>query len=77
MDVPISQGGQISLPAAIRRRWSTRRVLIEDLGDRIIVRPIPEDPVAAAKGALRRPGRTAERDRQRLRREEQRVERGR
>lgn len=49
----ITTGGQISLPARVRNRWGTRLVSIEDLGDRVIVRPLPEDPVAAARGALK------------------------
>jgi bifunctional DNA-binding transcriptional regulator/antitoxin component of YhaV-PrlF toxin-antitoxin module len=54
-------GGQISLPAAVRRRWGTNVVSVEDEGDRVVVRPLPEDPVAAARGAFAgRIGSTAE-----------------
>jgi len=49
----ITTGGQISLPATIRKRWGTRAVSVEDLGDHVVVRPIPDDPVAAARGALK------------------------
>jgi bifunctional DNA-binding transcriptional regulator/antitoxin component of YhaV-PrlF toxin-antitoxin module len=49
----ITAGGQISLPAAVRNRWRTRSVAVEDLGDRVIVRPLPDDPIAAARGALK------------------------
>jgi bifunctional DNA-binding transcriptional regulator/antitoxin component of YhaV-PrlF toxin-antitoxin module len=49
----ITAGGQISLPAAIRKRWGARTVALEDLGDRVIVRPLPDDPIAAARGALK------------------------
>lgn len=48
----ITTGGQISLPASIRRRWGTRAVSVEDFGDYAVVRPVPDDPVAAARGAL-------------------------
>jgi AbrB family looped-hinge helix DNA binding protein len=48
----ISKGGQISIPAAIRHRWGTSTVALEDQGDRIIVEPAPDDPIAAAEGAL-------------------------
>jgi bifunctional DNA-binding transcriptional regulator/antitoxin component of YhaV-PrlF toxin-antitoxin module len=48
----ISRGGQLSVPAEVRHRWSTSRVVLEDLGDHIIVRPAPDDPVAALRGAL-------------------------
>jgi len=45
-------GGQISLPAAVRRRWGTSVVAIEDHGDSVVVRPLPDDPIAAARGAF-------------------------
>ncbi len=49
----ISQGGQIQVPAEIRRRWGTSKVVIEDLGDEITIRPVPEDPISAALGSLK------------------------
>ena len=49
----ITTGGQISLPATVRNRWATRTVAVEDRGDHVIVRPIPEDPIAAARGSLK------------------------
>ncbi len=48
----ITKGGQISIPAVIRRRWGTSTVAIEDHGDRIVIEPAPDDPIAAAEGAL-------------------------
>jgi AbrB family looped-hinge helix DNA binding protein len=48
----ISRGGQISIPSGIRRRWGTSTLALEDLGDRIVLRPAPDDPIAAARGAL-------------------------
>ena len=48
----ITTGGQISLPAAVRRRWRTHRVRVDDLGDRVVITPVPDDPIAAARGAL-------------------------
>jgi len=48
----ISQGGQISIPAPIRRRWGTSTISLEDQGDRIVLEPANDDPVAAAEGAL-------------------------
>jgi len=50
----ISRGGQISIPAAIRQRWATSVLTLEDQGDRIVIEPAPEDPIAAAEGALAR-----------------------
>ena len=50
--VRITRGGQISVPAEVRRRWSTSRVVLEDLGDRLVIRPGPDDPVAGLRGAF-------------------------
>ena len=50
--VRISKGGQISIPAAIRHRWGTSTVALEDQGDRIVLEPAADDPIAAAEGAL-------------------------
>lgn len=49
----ISRGGQISVPADIRRRWNTDRVLVDDRGDEFVVRPLAADPIAAARGFLK------------------------
>jgi bifunctional DNA-binding transcriptional regulator/antitoxin component of YhaV-PrlF toxin-antitoxin module len=48
----ITRGGQVSVPADIRRRWSTNTVAVEDRGDHVVLRPAPDDPVAAAYGAF-------------------------
>lgn len=48
----ISKGGQISIPAGIRHRWDTSTVVLDDQGHRIVLEPAPDDPVAAAEGAL-------------------------
>lgn len=49
----ITKGGQVSIPADVRHRWGTRRLLIEDRGTELVFRPLPDDPIAAARGALR------------------------
>jgi bifunctional DNA-binding transcriptional regulator/antitoxin component of YhaV-PrlF toxin-antitoxin module len=46
----ISSGGQISVPAAVRKRWGTRTVLAEDQGDQLVLRPAPDDPIASVRG---------------------------
>jgi AbrB family looped-hinge helix DNA binding protein len=46
----VTTGGQVSIPAAVRKRWGTRLVAVEDLGDRVVLRPVPDDPIAAARG---------------------------
>jgi bifunctional DNA-binding transcriptional regulator/antitoxin component of YhaV-PrlF toxin-antitoxin module len=48
----ISKGGQISIPAPIRQRWRTSTVALDDQGGRIVLEPAPDDPIAAAEGAL-------------------------
>ena len=39
----ISRNGQVSVPAAARARWQTRKLLVVDLGDRVVMRPVPDD----------------------------------
>lgn len=51
----ISRGGQVSVPANIRNRWSTSRVVLEDLGDSLVIRPAADDPVGALRGAFADP----------------------
>lgn len=52
----ISQGGQVQVPAEVRRRWETRELLIEDRGTSLVLRPLPDDPIGAALGSLAGPG---------------------
>jgi hypothetical protein len=40
----------VSVPADVRKRWGARAVLAEDLGDELVLRPAPDDPVAAVRG---------------------------
>jgi AbrB family looped-hinge helix DNA binding protein len=49
----ISKGGQISVPAEVRKRWQTRRLQVEDRGDELVIRPAPDDPIAAARGVFK------------------------
>lgn len=53
----ISKGGQVSIPAPIRKRWGTMTVVLEDRGEEVILRPVPDDPIAAAAGAFAGEGR--------------------
>ena len=66
----ISRGGQISIPAEVRRRWGTTRLTLEDRGDALILRPIPPDPIRAAMGSLAGPGPTSDSAREITRAEE-------
>lgn len=52
----VSRNGQVSIPADARARWQTDRVVIVDLGDRVVLRPLPKDPVGDLIGKYpRRP----------------------
>jgi bifunctional DNA-binding transcriptional regulator/antitoxin component of YhaV-PrlF toxin-antitoxin module len=71
----ISAGGQISVPAAVRQRWKTRVVVAEDRGDHLILRPAPEDPIEAARGAFKDyPGPSLEEATRQFREEEREAE---
>jgi AbrB family looped-hinge helix DNA binding protein len=43
----VSSNGQVSIPADVRRRWNVTEVLVTDLGDRLVVTPVP------TRGSLR------------------------
>jgi bifunctional DNA-binding transcriptional regulator/antitoxin component of YhaV-PrlF toxin-antitoxin module len=47
-----TRGGQISIPAEICHRWGTSDRVLDDQGDRVVLEPVADDPVAAAEGAL-------------------------
>lgn len=53
----ISKGGQVSIPAPIRKRWGTTTVTLEDRGEEIVLKPAPDDPIEAAAGAFAGEGR--------------------
>jgi AbrB family looped-hinge helix DNA binding protein len=38
----VSRNGQVSIPADARARWNADRVVVVDLGDRIVMRPLSE-----------------------------------
>ncbi|MBA2274200.1 MAG: AbrB/MazE/SpoVT family DNA-binding domain-containing protein [Actinobacteria bacterium] len=75
MKIRISKGGQVSLPAEIRRRWASNALVVEDLGDRVVLRPIPSDPVGAVVGAFPSQKGTARQARKLISEEEQEAER--
>jgi bifunctional DNA-binding transcriptional regulator/antitoxin component of YhaV-PrlF toxin-antitoxin module len=49
----VSRNGQVSIPAPARARWATRRVVVVDLGDRVVVRPLSDNPVESLRGKYR------------------------
>ncbi len=71
----ITTGGQVSIPADVRHRWGTRRVIVEDQGDALVLRPLPADPIGAAIGSLAGPGPTTDEMRAALRRDDTEIER--
>lgn len=50
----VSRNGQVSIPADARARWNAERVVVVDLGDRVVLRPLPQDPVEELVGKYRR-----------------------
>jgi bifunctional DNA-binding transcriptional regulator/antitoxin component of YhaV-PrlF toxin-antitoxin module len=73
----ISRNGQVSIPAQTRLRWNTRRVVVVDLGDRVVMRPAPSDPVRDLEGKYRGRGISTDRSRAQARRDDAARERGR
>lgn len=71
----VTASGQVSLPARVRKRWGAVQVVIDDEGDRLVLRPLPADPIAAARGSLQRRGGSSEAVRARDRAEEAARER--
>jgi len=69
----ISKGGQVSIPAPIRKRWGTTTITLEDLGDKLVLSPAPDDPIEAAAGAFA--GEGPDLDLGQIRREEREAER--
>lgn len=71
---PISSSGQVSIPAEVRRRWGVSRVVVIDHGSSLELRPIPDDPIAALRGAIAGSGPTTDEIRQLLRDEDAAIE---
>jgi bifunctional DNA-binding transcriptional regulator/antitoxin component of YhaV-PrlF toxin-antitoxin module len=70
----ITSGGQLSIPARVRRRWGTRRVVLDDRGDYLVVKPLPDDPVSALRGLWKGQGLSSEELRAIARRDEAAAE---
>lgn len=66
----VSRNGQVSIPAATRARWKARQVIVVDLGDRVVMRPAPDDPVADLEGKYRGRGPAADDSRRQARQAE-------
>lgn len=77
----ISKGGQLTIPAAVRKRWGTTDVRLIDEGERLIVEPAPDEAwlqaVENASGALAHylpPGYDVRAARDKYKREERELE---
>lgn len=66
----VSRNGQVSIPAEARARWGARRVVVVDLGDRVVLRPLGDQPVDDLKGRYRGRGPDTDRARKRARSED-------
>ena len=49
----VSRNGQVSIPADARARWNADRVVVVDLGDRVVLRPLSDEPVKSLIGKYR------------------------
>jgi hypothetical protein len=63
----VSQNGQVSIPAATRARWNARRVIVVDLGDRVTIRPVSDQPIADLEGKYTGRGPTSKQARRQAR----------
>jgi hypothetical protein len=70
----ITSSGQISLPADVRRRWGAKVVMLVDSGDRLVVWPVPDDPISALRGKYASVGPSSAHMRAEARAEEQERE---
>lgn len=66
----MSRNGQVSIPADARARWSTRQVLVVDLGDRVVMRPLSDESLQELRGKYSGRGPRTDLARQDARREE-------
>jgi bifunctional DNA-binding transcriptional regulator/antitoxin component of YhaV-PrlF toxin-antitoxin module len=65
----VSRNGQVSIPAEARTRWQARRLLVVDMGDRVVMRPLPDDPIEALEGKYAGRGPDSDQARQEARRQ--------
>lgn len=66
----VSRNGQVSIPAEARSRWNTRRVVVVDLGDRVVMRPLSDEPLGDLEGKYRGRGPSSDRARKQVRAED-------
>ena len=66
----VSANGQMSIPAEARARWRVDQVVVVDLGDRVVVRPLPQAPIDELRGKYRKRGPSTDRARRQARTED-------
>jgi bifunctional DNA-binding transcriptional regulator/antitoxin component of YhaV-PrlF toxin-antitoxin module len=66
----VSSNGQVSIPADARARWQAAQVVVVDLGDRVVMRPLPSDPEGDLRGKYRGKGPGSDQARKQARRDE-------
>lgn len=66
----VSSNGQVSIPAEARARWNAERVVVVDLGDRVVLRPVTRDQVPRMVGKYHGLGPSADRARREARAED-------
>lgn len=50
--VTLTRGGQVSIPVEFRRDWTSNRVMVQETDRGLLLRPVPDDPLAVARGYL-------------------------
>jgi len=71
----VSSNGQVSIPAEARARWNTKEVIVLDMGDYILMKPNPADPINSLMGKYAAPGPDSAAIRKREREDDARRER--
>lgn len=66
----VSANGQVSIPAEARARWGADRMIVVDLGDRIVMRPMPDDPIGDLQAKYRGRGPSSDEARRQARLED-------
>jgi AbrB family looped-hinge helix DNA binding protein len=71
----LTKSGQISIPAEVRRRWNTDRVMVFDTPGGLVVRPFDPEAVHRLRGKYKPPPGTPTVDEQRRLDREEEAER--
>lgn len=50
--VTLTRGGQVSIPVEFRREWTSNQVMVQKTDRGLLLRPVPDDPLALARGYL-------------------------